>query len=432
MLAFPAISLPSRDAVEPSRPDAPQERSTPRSERHKGPSKFDQELGSVEKDTAPERPAHPKEHSTKKPSEPPEAVAQPVVQTPAAQVPQRPRGQAGQQAQAAAAPGSGPQVVPQQPAQAAAIPKPGPGVVPQQPLLEDSIESASVLSGAAAKTAETAPPADRLQLLARASDTPAKPPSPETRSASGRQATEPLPEMLKTRADSSASQTPSAAPDSSPPPEAASAPATPAPVLSASAVSVPAPPFPSAPAPAAPTPDEQTHFVGAPRLPTPDSPIQAHAAHPFGAEASLGASESIAAGAPAPHLTSTRLIRTGDDSIRVLLHPRDLGELDLSIQVRKGRVMAVVHASTDQARALLTQRPAELQAALEHHGLRLDGFEFQAPTSGGDAGPEDQAGRHHDAQPSDPAAPQPASSRHPRAPSRQDPSTGRGRLDMTA
>jgi hypothetical protein len=150
------------------------------------------------------------------------------------------------------------------------------------------------------------------------------------------------------------------------------------------------------------------------------------------AEAAGGGPDAIAAGAALPHLAGVRWIRSGEDSIRVLLRPRHLGEIDLSIQVRKGRVTAIVHASSEGARMLLVQRPAELQAALEHQGLRLDGFEFQSRTPGGDGGPGDQAGRQPDPRTPDPDPAPPIPTRPPKTLPRRGAFAGRGHLDLLA
>lgn len=64
--------------------------------------------------------------------------------------------------------------------------------------------------------------------------------------------------------------------------------------------------------------------------------------------------------------------RQGVGEARIQLRPEHLGELSLSLRVEQGAVVATVRAESPAALEMIRARQADLQAALESHGLHLD------------------------------------------------------------
>lgn len=70
-------------------------------------------------------------------------------------------------------------------------------------------------------------------------------------------------------------------------------------------------------------------------------------------------------------------------TVRLRLEPPELGWMRIEARVEGSRVQLFVQTETARGGELLRSRVAELQAALEQHGLRIDRFELtQAPAQG--------------------------------------------------
>lgn len=87
--------------------------------------------------------------------------------------------------------------------------------------------------------------------------------------------------------------------------------------------------------------------------------------------------------APGPERsTFDRLVRTirlqggfKQSSARMQLDPPELGRLDVEVMLTANRLRIGVRTATAEARELLRDRVAELRAALEQHGIRIERFE---------------------------------------------------------
>jgi flagellar hook-length control protein FliK len=79
---------------------------------------------------------------------------------------------------------------------------------------------------------------------------------------------------------------------------------------------------------------------------------------------------------------SIRLNVNGQQSTaRMRLQPPELGWIRIDTRVEGDRVQMLVQTETHTTSALLRERVAELQVALEQHGLKIDRFEVApAPT----------------------------------------------------
>jgi len=86
--------------------------------------------------------------------------------------------------------------------------------------------------------------------------------------------------------------------------------------------------------------------------------------------------------APSPLLEFDRLIRalrvrtgTRHFSARLQLDPPDLGRLWVDVHMHADKLRVYVRTETEIARELLRERAAHLKAALQQHGLVIDGFD---------------------------------------------------------
>ncbi len=76
-------------------------------------------------------------------------------------------------------------------------------------------------------------------------------------------------------------------------------------------------------------------------------------------------------------------VRVGQDELRLVLNPPDLGQLDVRIVETSDGLRVSLHASTREASELIQQQLPALQAALETRDLRVERLEVRADLGGG-------------------------------------------------
>ncbi|MFQ5342402.1 MAG: flagellar hook-length control protein FliK [Anaerolineae bacterium] len=81
-----------------------------------------------------------------------------------------------------------------------------------------------------------------------------------------------------------------------------------------------------------------------------------------------------------------RAVTTGRTAVRVRLHPRALGSLDINLSLGAGGLMVQIKTVDRAAKSLLEGQLGQLHAALETRGMRLEGLSVvfsQAGATGG-------------------------------------------------
>jgi flagellar hook-length control protein FliK len=86
-------------------------------------------------------------------------------------------------------------------------------------------------------------------------------------------------------------------------------------------------------------------------------------------------------------------VRVGQDELRLVLNPPDLGQLDVRIVETPEGLRVSLHASTREASELIQQQLPMLQTALESRDLRVERLEVRTDLGGGLDQPGERGGR---------------------------------------